>query len=356
MKQVLIYCQHILGMGHLARMLKLAQLLAPHAAVTLVSGGRPTPLFVPANITFYQLTPLHSDASYQVLMPPPSLTLEEAWLQRETQLGQIAQHPWDACITELFPFGRMGFAREISGFLTQLVRQSPRIKILSSLRDLLTDPLTSTGEEMLRTHYHGILVHSAPELNPLSSFGQAHGTFQGVPYHCTGLLPPVHPRASAKEDFAVLSLGGGAVGEELLRSTLATQPSHKVRIFPGPYYAGPRHGEQHSNLVFETESSHFASILSAAQLSLSLAGHNTLSEAALGGTFTLCYPLQGNAEQTRRADIFADLGLARVLTDADLAPKPLEKLIHKYYSSPVPLQALPMANGVDLFRVLEGFS
>src|SRR5690349_4605118 len=107
--KVLMYCQHVLGIGHLVRSAEIARALSREAEVTLVSGGASVDHFpFPPGVKLVQLPPIQTDAEFGALLNcGSSHTIEQIQdLRRERLLALFDEIRPDALVIELFPFGR----------------------------------------------------------------------------------------------------------------------------------------------------------------------------------------------------------------------------------------------------------
>ena len=138
MKKVMLYCQHVLGMGHLMRSMALVEGLRDFE-VCFVNGGEMIPGFaVPPGVTMVQLPPLKSDADFQHLegIDGQNLAAIEA-ARTEALLAEFERFRPDALIIELFPFGRKKFAFELVPLLARIRSEGQPVKVICSLRDIL---------------------------------------------------------------------------------------------------------------------------------------------------------------------------------------------------------------------------
>ena len=112
--QLLFYCRHSLGLGHLARSLRLAAELAKQFDVLLVNGGRfPDGTGLPTGAEVVNLPPLGHDADYRLVSHDHELSVEEACERRRNMLLDILDETAPAVvIVEMYPFGRKKFEFE----------------------------------------------------------------------------------------------------------------------------------------------------------------------------------------------------------------------------------------------------
>ena len=146
-------------------------------------------------------------------------------------------------MTEMFPFGRRAFRGELLPLLEAASAPRPRPLVLASVRDVLVskpDPARYRWmvEACLRPLRPGAGPwRRAPDAVRRLSFPLAAELGDRVVH--TGFVHPAHRRRRRGPAPAVLvSAGGGAVGERLLRAALAARPLH--RATPRPLASGRR--------------------------------------------------------------------------------------------------------------------
>ena len=369
--RVALYCQHVLGMGHLFRTLEILAALDGHERL-LILGGPDTPAALPAGVRLLRLPPLAMDADFRALtLAGPAL--EEAKATRRGRLLEaLAAFSPDVFFVELYPFGRKAFEFELIPALTA-ARQGRfgLCRTVCGVRDILvekTDPSAYEARvlERLARYFDAVCVHADPELFPLSAtFARAEDI--PVPVVHTGYVAPPAIRSrsvaavrralgvAAGQELLVASAGGGKVGWEVLAATLAAcqeQPrlsAAAVRVFSGPFcdegaFAGLAAAAGRlpdARVVRFTDG--FADILAAADLSVSLAGYNTVMGLLAAGCRGLVAPFDQNREQRLRATRLAELGLLGVLGPPDLAPAVLAGRMVAALAGPPPLPG-----GIDL--------
>jgi predicted glycosyltransferase len=125
------------------------------------------------------------------------------------------------------------------------------------------------------------------------------------------------------------------VGGRLLASALdasgrlAPDLPHRLLIFTGPYldddeYRGLETTARSMGWVCMSRfTDDFSSYLSAADLSVSMAGYNTTMNLLACGAYGLVLPFAQNHEQRLRAERLEKRGALKVLDEADLAPDAL---------------------------------
>ncbi|MDD3619106.1 MAG: glycosyltransferase [Desulfobulbaceae bacterium] len=342
---VLIYCQHVLGIGHLFRTLEIARALRGHRVV-LVLGGPPVTVPMPSHVRTVQLPGLEMDAAFSALLPVDrAMELETVKRQRRDQLLRIAgELQPDVLLIELFPFGRNNFSFELLPLL-EAVRGSrmPRCRVVSSVRDILVEKQDPRKFEQrvidrLNRLFDAVLVHGDPAV---ISLDQTFSRMEDIriPVVYTGY---VCRRASrdegrrlrlelglgAGEKLLVASAGSGSVGHPLLLAAVQAVrhlafPS-RLYVFTGPYMDAGKVAELRrqapANVVIERFAENFPLWLAAADLSLSMGGYNTTMDVLASGTPGLIYPFSQNREQRLRVEHLARIAGLGLLEDRQLDP------------------------------------
>ena len=231
--KVLVYCQHVLGVGHFFRTLEICRALAGHDVV-LVSGGPRTSTDLPPGVRCRPLPELVMDAGFQNLHAPDGSSLEAVRTERRRHLQRIfAEEAPDIFLVELYPIGRKAFRFELDPLLAVIGEGHPRAcKVVCSVRDILVEKENATKHEaravgILNRYFDALLVHADPDVVRLEeTFAQMAAV--RIPVVYTGYVaapaeampdPAAWRRLRAVDPGARLvlaSAGGGAVGFELL--------------------------------------------------------------------------------------------------------------------------------------------
>ncbi|MGE5169128.1 MAG: glycosyltransferase family protein [Rudaea sp.] len=347
MRRVMLYVQHLLGIGHLMRARSLAEALADHGFdVHLVSGGMPIGGRMPRGVRTVQLPPIRvSDASFSPLRDGDFVPIDDAYRERrrELLLGAYEEARPAAVLFETFPFGRRSLRFELFPLLARIEATRPRPLVVASIREILQLQQKPARErEMLEwamRWFDAILVHGDPR------FARFEETFT----FADELTPPVHYTGfvlgadagrpgDGRRDEVVVSAGGGGVGIELLATALAAQKHSRFahltwRVLAGPNIpdaglarlracAGP-------NSIVERSRVDFAALLRRAFVSISQAGYNTTLDVMTSGARPVIVPFTGNGETEQRARgvRLHRFGLAVVVDDRTLTPERLASAV-----------------------------
>lgn len=383
--KVAVYCQHVLGMGHLFRTLQIVAALAGNERLLLV-GGPDTPAAVPDGVAVTRLPELSMDAGFSAL----SLSGEALGAVKEARrailLDALATFSPDVFFVELYPFGRKAFEFELVPALAAARAGAfGPCRTVCGVRDILVEKKDRAAYEArvldrLGRFFDAVAVHADPALFPLSAtFSRAAEI--PVPVHYTGYVAAVPTVLRSREavrrelgvgqggELVVVSAGGGKVGSELLLATLAACREHPrlaraaVRVFSGPFCEDAAFAaltKEASELVdarvarFTTD---FADVLAAADLSVSLAGYNTVMTLLAAGARALVFPFDQNREQRLRAERLAEMGLLGVLDPGDLDPARLAgRLMAALEGAKPPRAAVDLNGAHNTASLLENLS
>lgn len=362
--RVLFYVQHLLGIGHLRRAVALADgMTRAGLEVTLVSGGMPVPGLDMPVAHCVQLAPASAaDLSFKTLLDEHGHPVDDAWrLQRRAQLMQA----WSTCqpdavVVELFPFGRRQMRFELLPMLEASIARAPRPLIVCSVRDVLgggqSDPARADRTlEVFDRYFDRVLVHGDADLVPFGrTFVHADrlaGRLQYTGYVVADAPGPAEAPArgaaeAALQQEVLVSVGGGAVGQQLLLAALAARPLSSLRSHPWRLLAGINasdaamvelrgQAQRQTGVVVERYRADFAHLLGQCRLSVSQAGYNTVMEILQAGVPAVVVPFAGGSEteQTLRARLLAERGALQLLEESDLEPQALACAIDRAASA-----------------------
>jgi predicted glycosyltransferase len=356
--RVLIYCQHVLGMGHLIRSMTIARALNGCTVVFVNGGESISGMDIPSWVTIVNLPPITSDSEFQGLnIHSKDTTLEQVQRARKNMLFELVDHfrP-DVMIIELFPFGRKRFAFELLPLLAHIRLSASSTKVVCSLRDILVTKPDQTRHEdwvvsLMNRYFDLLLIHSDPTFQTLDeTFSRCRDLRCDVQY--TGFVTQDSDMSmnvqtidgqptSDGVPLILVSVGGGRVGHELLdsaiRASVLLVPTvpHRTLLFAGPYMPDhqyePLHALaiQHPHIEVRRFTASFQSLMRQAALSISMAGYNTCMNLLNTGTRALVWPFTGhkNDEQTIRARKLEQRGLLTLLEPPDLRPERLAEKI-----------------------------
>lgn len=242
-RRVLIYVQHLLGIGHLQRSAIVARACAQAGLeVVLVSGGNPVPDLPLGEAGFVQLPPcVATDPSFKLLMDADGRPVDDAWkARRRERLLELwrAFNP-HALVIELYPFGRRLMRFELVPLLEAARAAAQRPLIVSSARDVLQDNEDNAARlqkmlEAFERYFDRALVHGDPAFIPFErTFPHAPRIAARIAY--TGYVvdssppPPAGGADGEGEAEVLVSAGGGAFGAAVLETAIRARGHHARR-------------------------------------------------------------------------------------------------------------------------------
>ncbi len=347
---VLIYVQHLMGIGHQRRGAVIARALQDRGFdVTYVSGGLPVPGLDLGEAELVQLPPARAeDTRYARLVDEHGRPVDEAWREaRSRQLLDVFDRARpDVLITETFPFGRGLVRRELLALVRGAKRRRAPPLLVCSVRDIVErrdDPAKyARMASNVEAYFDLVLVHSDPGVVPFEqSFPLTRRIARWV--HYTGFVvepfgEDVRPPTSGGE--VLVSAGGGVVGERLLSTAIASRCRSSLaqapwRVLVGPDIAEDRYRALRTSagpgVIVERNRADFPQLLRRCRVSISQGGYNTLMEVLAAGARAVVVPFADvhEREQAVRARLFAARGLIDVVEADDLDPERLARGIDR---------------------------
>ncbi|KQV30070.1 glycosyl transferase [Rhizobium sp. Root73] len=338
------YVQHLLGIGHLARASRIARALAEDGfEVTVVTGGTPVPGFPGPLVQHVALPPITSgDAGFSGLADINGNPVDDAFKEsrKEQLLAAFHQSQPDIVIIEAFPFGRRQVRFELLPLLEAIAAMENKPLVVTSLRDILQERSKPGRDEetvaLVKQYFDRILVHGDPAFARLEdTFPLAAEITDKVIY--TGLVAAPAPAQPTERFDVIVSAGGGAVGNALIRAALEAAKSIGGSL-SWALITGPNLPQSDFDAISADAPAHvsvyrfrpdFAGLLAGAKLSVSQAGYNTVCDILRAGCHALLIPFTagGETEQTVRAERLEKLGLAHILTEDDLSAESMTRAI-----------------------------
>ena len=345
--KVMFYVQHLLGIGHLVRASRVAGALASDGHdVTMVTGGMAVDGFPPAQITNVRLPALRSaDDSFSGLADEYGREADDDYLtgRKDALINAFDGIEPDCLVVEAFPFARRQMRFELLPLLDHVKAMPPgrRPMVVSSIRDILqpkSEKRDQATARLVQDYFDLVLVHGDGRFATLDeTFSAAHLISDKTAY--TGMVAPddVEPAVADRYDV-IVSAGGGAVGEDLLRTSLAAREltslsSARWLIVTGPNLPDEAVLRLQSSASDNVEIVRFrpdlATLLRQARVSVSQAGYNTVADVLRAQCASVLVPFaaHGEQEQTIRATRLEDAGLAISIRSHDLSPAGMARAI-----------------------------
>ncbi len=375
--QLLFYCQHSVGLGHLVRSMNLADGLAQDFDVTFLNGGPwPGELPEPGGIDLVHLPALGLDPGYQLVSRDARYTVEEAVRLRRAMIQEVydVTSP-DVLLVELFPFGRKKFARELLPLLEAARSSTPAPVVACSLRDILVGSRRDQqghddrAARLSNEFFDAVLVHADERFATLDETFHP-GVPLTTPVHYTGFVrgprsaDPDRPR----EHRVLVSAGGGLVGAPLFAAALEAHPrlldlGLRTRIVTGPFLPDPdveeltARAERTTGLEVVRYVPDLAGEIAASAVSVSQVGYNTTMDLLGCSTPAVVVPYgEGREdEQAERARRLERLGAVRVVDPERLSADVLVDAVRRaldWTPLTVPLDLEGRTRTAELLRSL----
>jgi len=331
---LVFYCQHSLGLGHLARAWTVADALSSHFRVTLWSGGPlPAGLTPPASCEIIALPPVAVNEDGRLVSLDPACPVETALdVRRDTMLRGLTTERPAVVVIELFPFGRKKFERELLPLLEAAQSASPRPVVVCSLRDILVgrgDRQMEHDERarvLVDRYFDAVLVHADPSFARLDEFFRPVQPMR-TPVHYTGFVAggPL-PQGRSGRAGIVVSGGGGRFAGSLFMTAIEAHRrlthAHVLTIVAGPlcdastWQRPVTASGGHPLIRLRQSVPDLSAEMAASRLSISQCGYNTALDIVRARVPALVVPFaeRGETEQTDRARRLAALGVLRMLS------------------------------------------
>jgi predicted glycosyltransferase len=364
--RVLMYTQDSYGLGHLRRATNLANALVRERAdlsVLLLVDSPVAPFFdLHDRIDFVKLpTVVKVDAGVfrpgRLHISYPLVKILRSNVSREV----LRQFRPDLVLVDHMPGGAN---RDLIPALQRTRLFDYHAKIVLGVRDIIDHPTVTRAVwqregfyEVLKRYYDAVLIYGSPDVFPTAETYGLRDAMCGQVRYCGYICnmdpvkDPQHVRAKLQcngQPLVTVMAGGGADAHRLMQTYLDAVPliNNAVRVasvmVTGPFMPESQNRElrrQARRLGVQIHGSVGDSLshLNAADLVVSMAGYNTLSEILRFRKPAVIVPREGpSAEQRMRASIFAERGLVSLVDPLGLSAARLAGTIVETLTSAKP--------------------
>jgi predicted glycosyltransferase len=242
------------------------------------------------------------------------------------------------------------------------------------VRDIIDDPAVTCGVwqregfyDTLKRYYDSVLIYGSPDVYPTAAKYEIDQAMPGDVRYCgyvcnmDAVKDPQHVRDKLEigdEPIIVVMAGGGADAFRLMETYLKALPLVDIRtttvMVTGPFMPEEqrrslRDRARELGVQVRTSVSDSMSHLNAADLVVSMAGYNTVSEILRFRKRAILVPRPGpSAEQRMRATILSQRGLVTAIDPCELSPMLMASAIVDTLSRPAPSAVqMPEMHGID---------
>jgi len=346
--QVLFHVQHLLGIGHLQRSLRIAEALVDAGiGVTVAHGGPPVPEIArERGLDVVQLPPIRARDATFALVGETGEPVDDALraARRAALLAAFAASRPDAVVIEGFPFARRAFRFELDPLIAAARQAGSRV--ICSVRDIPTvrGDKARLAEIVARVRgdFDAVLVHGDECFIPFDVPFPAAPEIADRLYYTGYVATPAaaEPGEDLPAGEVLVSVGGGAAGHALLSAALEARrqgclAEHGWRILAGASLSDERYEAIRltapSGVIVERFRRDFAALLARCHVSVSQAGYNTVLDilAARARAVLVPFAAERETEQAIRAAHLETCGAALVVPESDLTPATLAAAIER---------------------------
>ncbi|NKB63776.1 MAG: glycosyl transferase [Gammaproteobacteria bacterium] len=370
--RVAIYVQHLLGTGHLVRMMALASALTKrNHHVVLLSGGEikqgEYPGYEQVQLPIAKTAP----GNFKQLLNGQGCPVDERWKKNRAKqlLALVMDFVPQVLIVETFPFGRRQMRFELLPLLDAVKAMDKPPLVISSIRDILQARAPKRNQEsvdLLRSYFDGVLVHSDPKLVPLSASFPLSDRIEPL-VHYSGYIAQSNQVLKQQEGVStgrdgfgevIVSAGGGAVGLKLLLTAIEAKPFCSLKNARWRILIGKNLHRRDADLlrtfarddiIVEKNRSDFQLLLGRCELSISQAGYNSCLDIIHAGVRSVMVPFSsdGETEQLQRAKLFSEKGLSVLVEEPELTIRTLCDAINEAMMKSVPTDFEVKSNGAQ---------
>jgi len=347
----LFYCQPLLGIGHLIRSLYICKALIRQFDIDFIYGGAQKDLTIHSpHFHLLQLPSLWIRDLKALMQNPPLIedptgkhSFQEIMQTRSEILKAYKQKHYDFIITEMYPFSKRVFTKEIESLLDGAREVNPKCLIICSFRGISL-PLPPGSEikivKSIYKDYHYILSHADPSVINFKHFFSLTDAIKDKILY-TGFVsdPDDHPIHKTRKKQIIVTFGAGFYGGKLPAATAqvaALMPDYQFIFSLGPkvdlQVKEKIESSKTPNIVITDFISNFSEVLSESALSISLGG-STLVDTTKTMTPALVFT-ETSLEHQFRAERFAEKGAVKIFTNDDLSPEKFKALIEEALQKP----------------------
>ena len=359
--RLIVYSHDAFGLGNIRRMLAICQHLLetiPEISILVLSGSPAIHNFkIPTGLDYIKLPCLGRDRNGKLAAKYLTSDVTETVTLRSNLIKTaIVNFKPDLVLVDKKPYGLLG---ELKPALDLLKTHSPKTKLVLLLRDILDAPQVTIKEwqkqgycQAIQHYYDRVLVVGMSEVFNLVKEYQFPQIVADKTVFCgyiqkdfppiTGSLIRRELGFKKKEKLVLVTPGGGEDGYPLIKNYLSALSQInrnydcKTLIVFGSEMPSPERDKlsqiinRHPNIITFDFTNRLLNYIHAADLVVSMAGYNTITEIlALGKKAVVVPRHKPSQEQLIRASRMEKLGLLTAITPNELTGSSLSKAIIK---------------------------
>jgi predicted glycosyltransferase len=357
MAKIFYYMQHLMGVGHVFRSMRIAQALVQQGhEIDFVYGGEPIPNFEIPGASIHYLPPLRGGSVvFKDMEMPDGQVADDAYRAKRTAMILEIFHETkpDLVLTETYPLGRRQMRFELTPLLDAIRAETRPIKVVSSIRDILQENWKPSRYdescEIVNDQYDAVLVHGDRDFISLENSFPPYARIKHKLVY-TGIVAPnpTQPDDDVPEKCDVIvSVGGGVMGKELLLAAVEAKAksclkdadwliAHGVNMDKATVDSLKNSVDGKTRLVPFVKN--LKGVMAGAMLTISRGGYNTVADIFRSGARSIVVPLSDGTEteQLVRGDILLKKGLSGVVHPDHLTADSLAAEIDRVMAEPVP--------------------
>ncbi len=380
--RIIVYSHDAFGLGNIRRMLAICQHLLttiPKLSILVLSGSPAIHSFqIPERLDYIKLPCFGRDCNGQWGAKYIASDISETIHLRSNLIKTtIINFKPDLILVDKKPYGLLN---ELKPSLDYLKIFFPKTKLVLLLRDILDEPNKTIESwqkqgyyQAIQNEYDRVLVVGMPEIFDLvQEYQFPYGIAQKTKF-CGYIRKPFQPEPTATvrqvlsiqehEQFVLVTPGGGGDGHDLVNTYLSAlerinfQQNLKSLIVLGSEMPTSERKiliqktKKYSNVFTFDFTENLMRYIHAADLVVSMAGYNTITEILALGQKTVVVPRQHpSKEQLIRAERMAKKGLIKMLYSDSLTVEELSQQLQSelaetiqkpYYSFQLDFEGLP---------------
>jgi predicted glycosyltransferase len=359
-----MYTQDSFGLGHLRRATNLANALVaqhPNLSVLMIVDSPLAPFFdLAPNIDFVKLPTVVKIGAGVFRTGRMGVEYDDVRAMRSNLIREVVQRfvP-DVALVDHMPGGAN---RELAATLRMIRRRGLPTRMVLGLRDIIDQPAVTRDVwrregvyRAMERDYHRVLIYGTAEVFATADEYRIRPLMGERVEYCGYVcnLDPVDDASRVREKLGlgdepivVVMAGGGADAFELMRTyleaagLLGARRSFATLMVTGPFMPEPerkalRDRARELGVQVKTTIGDSLSQINAADVVVSMAGYNTMSEILRFGKRAIVVPRPGpSAEQTMRARLFSKCGLVDVLEPGERGPRHMAQALEEALARP----------------------